>query len=129
MSSITLCAAALIASILALILKKTNAEYSLIITVFASTTLIIYVSSSIIDTIAGVREIVESASINIEYIEILLKCVGICFLTEFTADCCKDAGQAAISNIVVFGGRLLVILSALPFFTELMSTVAVLTGG
>lgn len=129
MSSITLCAAALIASILALILKKTNAEYSLIITVFASTTMIIYVSSSIIDTIAGVREIVESASINIEYIKILLKCVGICFLTEFTADCCKDAGQAAISNIVVFGGRLLVILSALPFFTELMSTVAVLTGG
>lgn len=129
MSSLTLCAAALVASVLALVLKKTNAEYSLIITICTASILILYISSAIIDTITGVSEIVESASVNTDYIVILLKCVGICFLTEFTADCCKDAGQAAISNIVVFSGRLCVIVSALPFFTELLSTVALLTGG
>lgn len=129
MSAITVCAAGVIASILALILKKNNAEYSFILTVCASAILVTYIAGALLEAISGVREIFSASNMSTTYLTLLLKCVGICFLTEFTCDTCKDAGQAALSSIILFGGRIFVLISALPLFSELLSMVTELSGG
>ena len=129
MSAVTVCAAGVVASILALILKKQNAEYSFILVVCTSSILIIYILGALLEAVGGVKEIFEASKISETYLSILLKCVVICFLTEFTCDTCKDAGQAALANIVLFAGRLLVLTSALPLFSELLGLVTELAGG
>lgn len=129
MSTITVCAAGIIASVLAIVLKKNNAEYSFILTVSASAIIVTYVAGALVEAISGVKEIFASSNMSITYLALLLKCVGICFLTEFTCDTCKDAGQAALSDIVLFSGRLFVLVSALPLFSELLNTVTELSGG
>lgn len=129
MSAVTVCAAGVIASILALVLKKNNVEYSFILTVCTSAILVTYISGALLEAIGGVREIFSATEMSTTYLTLLLKCVGICFLTEFTCDTCKDAGQAALSNIVMFGGRIFVLISALPLFSELLEIVTELAGG
>ncbi len=129
MSSLTVCAAGIIASILAIVLKKNNAEYSFILTISASAIIITYIAGALIEAIGGVKHIFAMSDMNISYLTLLLKCVGICFLTEFTCDTCKDAGQAALSDIVLFSGRIFVLVSALPLFTELLNMVTELSGG
>mgnify|MGYP003312260167 CR=1 FL=1 len=129
MSSLTVCAAGIIASILAIVLKKNNAEYSFILTISASAIIITYIAGALIEAIGGVKHIFAMSDMSISYLTLLLKCVGICFLTEFTCDTCKDAGQAALSDIVLFSGRIFVLVSALPLFTELLNMVTELSGG
>lgn len=129
MSAVTVCAAGVIASILAIVLKKNNAEYSIILTVCTCAILVSYIAGALIEAISGVKEIFSASDMSTTYLTILLKCVGICFLTEFTCDTCKDAGQAALSNIVLFGGRIFVLISALPLFSELLGMVKELSGG
>lgn len=129
MSAVTICAAGVIASVLAIILKKNNAEYSFILTICTSAILVTYITGAILEAVSGVREIFSASNISATYIALLLKCVGICFLTEFTCDTCKDAGQAALSNIILFSGRILVLISALPLFSELLKVVTELSGG
>lgn len=129
MSSLTVCAAGIIASILAIVLKKNNAEYSFILTISASAIIITYIAGALIEAIGGVKHIFAMSDMSISYLTLLLKCVGICFLTEFTCDACKDAGQAALSDIVLFSGRIFVLVSALPLFTELLNMVTELSGG
>ena len=129
MSAVTVCAAGVIASILAIVLKKNNAEYSIILSVCACAILVSYIAGALIEAISGVKEIFSASDMSTTYLTILLKCVGICFLTEFTCDTCKDAGQAALSNIVLFGGRIFVLISALPLFSELLGMVKELSGG
>lgn len=129
MSAVTVCAAGVIASILAIVLMKNNAEYSIILTVCTCAILVSYIAGALIEAISGVKEIFSASDMSATYLTILLKCVGICFLTEFTCDTCKDAGQAALSNIVLFGGRIFVLISALPLFSELLGMVKELSGG
>lgn len=129
MSSLTVCAAGIVASILAIILKKNNAEYSLILTISASSIIVIYIAGTLVEAIDGIKGIFAMSDMSISYVTLLLKCVGICFITEFTCDTCKDAGQAALSDIVLFSGRIFVLVSALPLFTELLNLVTDLSGG
>lgn len=129
MSAVTVCSAGVIASVLALILKKNNAEYSFILTICTSAILVTYIAGALLEAIDGVKEIFSASGMSTTYLTLLLKCVGICFLTEFTCDTCKDAGQAALSNIVLFGGRIFVLVSSLPLFSELLSIVTDLAGG
>lgn len=129
MSAITVCAAGVIASILAIVLKKNNAEYSIILSVCTCAILVTYIAGALLEAVGGIQEIFSASNMSTTYLTLLLKCVGICFLTEFTCDTCKDAGQAALSNIVLFGGRIFVLISALPLFSELLSTVKELSGG
>lgn len=129
MSSLTVCAAGIVASVLALILKKNNAEYSFILTVSASAMIIMYIAGALIEAVSGVKDLFASSNMSVTYLTLLLKCVGICFLTEFTCDTCKDAGQAALADIVLFSGRIFVLVSALPLFSELLNIVTELSGG
>lgn len=129
MSSLTVCAAGIIASILAIVLKKYNVEYSFILTISASAIIITYIAGALIEAVSGIKDIFAMSNMSVTYLTLLLKCVGICFLTEFTCDTCKDAGQAALSDIVLFSGRMLVLVSALPLFSELLNMVINLSGG
>lgn len=129
MSALTVCSAGVIASILAVLLKKQNAEYSLILTICTTAIIFTYITGAVVEAITSISDIFSASRMSTVYLTLLLKCVGICFLTEFTSDTCKDAGQATLSSIVVFSGRLFVLITALPLFVELLSMVTELSGG
>lgn len=129
MNIISICASAVVASILAVLLKKQNAEYSIILTVCSVTLILMYLISSVIIAVSGIEDIFAQSSLDVKYIEILLKCVGICFITEFTCDCCKDASQSALSSVVLMSGRICVLLTAFPLFEEFLSLALDLSGG
>ena len=129
MSILSVCAAALVASILAVVLKRHNAEYSLILTLGAVTIICVTVISEIALTLTGVSSLIKSAGVNQKYIKILFKCIGICFLTEFTCDTCKDASQTALSSIVLMAGRICTLVAALPLFEEFIELSLNLSGG
>ena len=129
MNIISICVSAVITSVLAVLLKKHNAEYSLILTVCSVTLIIMYLISSLLFAISGIKEMFTNSALDIRYIEILLKCVGVCFITEFTCDCCKDASQNALSSVVLMAGRLCVLVTAFPLFKEFLSLALDLSGG
>lgn len=53
--------------------------------------------SAIIDLL---NNLVNQASINNEFIILLIKITGIAFLTEFAVSICKDSGETAIATKV-----------------------------
>lgn len=129
MSSLTVCAGAIIASVLAIILKKNNAEYSFILTVCACAIIVTYIAGVILEAVSEIENVYLLSNMSTAYLTLLLKCVGVCFITEFTCDSCKDAGQSALADIVLFSGRIFVLITAIPLFSELLNTVINLSGG
>ena len=129
MSILSICGAALVASLLGVMLKRHNAEYSLILIICASCFIGLSVISEIALTIGGVKELIENSGVNQKYLKILLKCIGICFVTEFTCDTCKDASQSALSSLVLMAGRICALVAALPLLEEFLSFSLRLSGG
>lgn len=129
MNIISICAAGVVASILAVFLKKNNAEYSLILAVSGVVLIGVYILSSVVVALISVDEIFDRTNLDTKYIEVLLKCLGVCFLTEFSCDCCKDASQNALSSMVLLSGRICVLITALPLFEEFLELALSLSNG
>ncbi len=120
---------AVTAAVLSLSLRRYNAEISIAIAVTGSVivfTALLLNLSSVYET---VKSLFDSSSVSSKYIGILIKAVGICFLTEFASDCCLDAGQRALSNNIIIAGKVLVVVTAIPMYRDVLDCALSLTGG
>ena len=59
----------------------------------------------------------------------LFKALGICYLTQFAADSCRDAGESALAVKAEIAGRIAVLLISLPLLSQVASTAMDLIGG
>lgn len=123
MNAVSIGMLALTASIIALTLRRRNGEISLLIVVAASVMILLSLLSSASSVISAVNGIVSASQINTDYIVILLKVIGICLITEFAANTCRDSGSLSLSSNVIFAGKLLVAVTALPLYTDILNTV------
>ena len=114
---------AVVAVIVALTLRPKNAEIALMLTVACAVLILLAVLSQAGQIIGTVNSIVAAAQINTGYIAILLKVVGICLLTEFAVNTCRDAGSQSLAGNVSLAGKLVVTVTALPLYTDILNTV------
>ena len=114
---------AVVAVIVALTLRPKNAEIALMLTVACSVLILVALLSQARQIIGTVNSIVAASQINTGYIAILLKVVGICLLTEFAVNTCRDAGCQSLAGNVSLAGKLLVTVTALPLYTDILNTV------
>lgn len=123
MNIVALSIIAVIATFLSLVLKKYNPEYSLVISIVASIFILISILMKVTPAIDLIKDLIASSNIPSKYLMILFKAIGICFLTQFSSDACKDAGESALSAKVELAGKIAIILIALPMFEEVMQIV------
>ena len=114
---------AVVAVIVALTLRPKNAEIALMLTDACSVLILVALLSQARQIIGTVNSIVAASQINTGYIAILLKVVGICLLTEFAVNTCRDAGSQSLAGNVSLAGKLLVTITALPLYTDILNTV------
>lgn len=69
------------------------------------------------------RTMTEYTGIKEEYIAVVLKMIGIAYISEFTATLCKDAGQHVIACQVDFFGKMSMVVVSLPVLQTLLETI------
>lgn len=119
---------ALLAALMAVVLKQYKPEYAVVITIITAAVILIGIISMIIPIISEIRKMMDQAAIDYDYITILIKAVGICYITQFASDVCKDAGQISISNKIELAGKVALCLSALPLYRDLLSLTQTIIG-
>lgn len=60
--------------------------------------------------------------------QVLLKALGVAFLTETAASVCRDSGEAGLATWVETAGKLEILLLSFPLIRTVLDTVAVLLG-
>lgn len=124
MNVITIAAVAIVAAISAVAIKKHNGETALMLSVACGVILLMAVISFAGTILQTVNQIAAASDMNIEYIKILLKVIGICIVTELAVSVCKESGQQAIAANVTLAGKILIMAASLPLYTEIFNTVA-----
>ena len=61
--------------------------------------------------------------------ELLLKALGIAFVTETAASICRDSGEGTLAGWVELAGKLEILLLAFPLIRTVMETVKMLLAG
>ena len=129
MNILGLCVAVIIAAVLSVMLKKYNPEISMLVAVGAGVVVFALILSKISPALTQVSSLLSRAGMPVGYGGILLKSLGICFLSQFSSDACKDAGQSALASKVELAGKLMIVLIALPMIEDIAQTAVGIIGG
>lgn len=126
MTIITICGAAIVTAVLAVMLRSQSPHSAMLLSVAAGVIIILSLLKNLPGTLSGIQSVLSDGGIDTADIAILLKVMGICFVTEFTCDCVTEAGLLSLSTNISFAGKILVLLTSLPLFQNIISVITTL---
>lgn len=128
MNIVSIVAIGIVGAILTVIIKQYKPEYAIFISIITVAIIMSNVISIALPIISDIKSLLNKTSISFEHLSILLKAVGICYLTQFVCDICKESGQTAIANKIEIAGRVAICFISLPLFHDLISIVETIIG-
>lgn len=114
---------------LALQMKQSRPEFSVYLSVAASLLLLFLAVGKLSVVVESVKMLQSSISIKASYIQVLLKIIGITYISEFASDICKDAGYSTIAGQIGVFSKLSILAISMPIVTALLDTVRGLLAG
>lgn len=123
MSFISLAILAIIAAIFAVSFKNIKGEYGILICVAVCILLFVFGVNKLSAIVDGINTIKSYISIDSTYINIIVKIIGISYITEFASDICRDCSYGAMANQIQIFGKLTVITISLPVVVTLFETI------
>ena len=113
----------LIGTIFSVLLKKENPQIAMLTAAATGILIFLMLCSPLGELISLLRETAEQAGVGEGYFGIVLKVIGIAYLTQFGAQLCADAGESAIAAKIELAGKVLMMAAAAPVLTGLLETV------
>ncbi len=124
MNIVGICAAAIGAALLSLFLRQYGSEYSAVVAIVASVGLTAVLLKTGLPVIAEYFGLAELSGVDGAAVGIMLKALGISYITVFAADICTDAGQSSLASRVELAGRLCLAAMALPLVKRIIAIAA-----
>ena len=121
-------AAAIIGVLLANILKNAKSELTIMITGGVSILILFYIISGLSGIIDELKILQSYISISGKYISILIKVIGISYITQLAADICRDNGYSAIAGQLEIFCKITIAGLSMPIVIALFEVVTQCVG-
>lgn len=113
----------LVTIFLTMIAGSVKREYGITVMIGAALLLGVYSISSIEMVVTRIREFESAIGLEKEYLDILLRMLGIAYLTQFVVSLCRDAGNGAVAGQISIVGKISMMLVSFPVLEALLKTL------
>lgn len=110
-----------ITTLVTILLKSTKPELAFAVTVTGVIVILLFIVDMLKGTISIFTELTNVAGIEDGLVRILLKIVGVGYVTEFSAGVLQDFGNQSLADKVVLGGKLSILILSLPIIQSLLT--------
>lgn len=112
-----------IATILVVTIRQTRPELGMQLSIVAGILILMFLIPKLVYVVDFFGNMSREAQIDVSYLNVVLKVIGVAYLTEFGAQVCRDAGEGAIATKVELAGKIVILLLALPVITGILDLV------
>lgn len=112
--------AAFVTAIAGILLKNTKPELSFAVTVTGIIVILLFLVDILKDSLGVITEVVSLTGIENGLVRVLLKIVGIGYLTEFSVGILQDFGVSSVADKVSLAGKLTILVLSLPVVESLL---------
>ncbi len=112
-----------ISTVLCRLFDKESREYQVYIRIAAAVLVFSFILIYILPLIETVRTIFEYSSSDADYLKILFKATGICYISQLASDMCRDCGDTLLSSQAELAGRVGLTVTAMPLFEQVVQTI------
>ena len=111
------------AVLLALMLKKYHVEYSSYISIAVCICIFMFAAVRLELLIGYAKKMQTLLHVNDTYMSMILKMIGITYVTEFAANICKDSGYQTIAGQIELFAKLSILLIGMPVILACMESI------
>ena len=114
---------ALITCIATLIVKPVRPDFAVFISVVGGVIILFMLAGYLTDIFEVFNQIFNFTNVNSSLYKIIFKIIGVGYLVEFTASLCSDTGNNSLGDKVLLGGKIIILVMALPIITSILEIV------
>lgn len=115
---------AVIGVVVVTLLKSAKPEFAVFATIATGVVMVITLLSALRDVIISFDAIVEKSGIDDSVFLLVLKIIGIGYLTEYSSSLATDAGCVSIAQKLQFGGKIVIFLMSMSIVASLIDVVS-----
>lgn len=124
MNIISVCVLGLFAVLGSLTLKNYNKEISALLIISAVILMCLTSLPVLSELFSSINEFSTAANIQNEYISVLIKSLGICYITQLSVNICKENGSQSIASQIEIAGKLMILILAIPIYNDLITMIS-----
>lgn len=109
--------------LVALQFRNQKPEYEILICICGGLLVMGFAVSKLSGILGSIRQMQIYVGMEDSYYQILLKIIGITYLSEFASDLCKDTGHASVGTFVELAGKLSIMAISMPIILALLDTI------
>ena len=115
--------ASVVAAVLSIILKRENPVFALFVGVVMTVLVLVFIFPRLTTVFDVLAEIGESSSAGSEHILLIMKIIGIAYISEFGINLCLDAGEGALAANIGLAGKVIIMSVSAPIVISLLNLV------
>lgn len=116
-------AIAFLTVIATVIVKPVRSDFALVIALTGGILVLMLVLGYVGQVFSVISDIVSLSGVSSSLYTLLLKIVGVGYLIEFTAGICSDTGNSSLGDKVLLGGKVIILVMALPIVTNILQII------
>lgn len=113
----------LITCLATIVIKPIRSDFSVIIAIVGGLIILFIVIDYLSSVFETFRNIIGITGLNSNLYTLLLKIIGVGYLIEFTAGICADTGNSSLGDKVLLGGKIIILVMALPIITNILQII------
>ena len=113
------CGAGLCAFFALSIVRELRKEYAAALMIAFCAVFLMYVIPRAMESVDFIKE--ASVRMNSVYASVLLRSLGVTYLTSISGDICRASGEGTVAGYIEGAGRVELLLLAVPLMRELLS--------
>ena len=128
MDIVKISAICIIATVICKVLDNQSREISSFVKIAAAFVIFTGVSIYIAPVIEDINNIFMRTAADDEFLSILFKSAGICYISQFACDICRDNGENLLATHAELAGKIALIITALPLVDRLTELISRFSG-
>lgn len=109
-----------------MLVKQVKPEIAIIIALVGSIIIISMTVNSLKSVISSFYSIFKVTGVDTALLTPLIKIIAIGYVVEFGANICVDAGVSSVADKILFAGKVIILMCALPIITQVIDMVVAL---
>lgn len=115
--------AALMVTVLLIIVRKERPEIAVLLSVAAASLILTALLKNINQVLLVFNNLALKTQLNLSYLKLIVKIVGLAYLAGFGAQICKDAGEGGMAAKIELAGKIFILTLGIPIMVGLLELI------
>ncbi len=114
---------ALVVTVLLIIIRKEKPEVAIILATAAAAVIFLALMKNISQIITVFESLALKSQLNLDYLKLIIKILGLAYLAGFGAQICKDAGEGSMAAKIELAGKIFILSLGIPVMVGLLNMI------